>query len=247
MTVYVNIQSILLLTCACFPFLLKKFSLTFLVLIMNRPCIVASIAIAIFLITFFIIYEVSTYEKWLTQSYIKCKYEENYYCRVEEFPTRREGRQFIRDPFGIHLIDNRNNSRQITEVNRVIFDNITVKLFPRNLENCFVNLQEIFITFCGLKEIKGDDLKPFGEKLLKVFLNDNLIEVIESDLFAYNLNLKTINLADNKIKSIASETFKNLNHLETLNLKNNICISDESEKDQNVTKNLILIIQEKCN
>jgi Leucine-rich repeat (LRR) protein len=96
--------------------------------------------------------------------------------------------------------------------------------FPIGLEKIFENLNWIQFEGSNLQEIHQCDLKPFGDNLTNLNLNNNKLEVIEADLFNFNTKLERIHLANNKIEHIDPSVFDHLiNTLELLDLRFNTC------------------------
>ena len=133
--------------------------------------------------------------------------------------------------------------------------------FPRNLEKFFENLEGINIQSGGLKEISVDDLKPFGEKLKYLFLWNNEIKILKSNLFDFNPNLKFLYLSHNKIEKVEKGTFDKLEKLQEFDFENNECylidaysgatIEEYMENDQKLRKvhereSLAKLIEENC-
>jgi Leucine-rich repeat (LRR) protein len=123
-----------------------------------------------------------------------------------------------------------------------------VKYFPLNLGNFFNNLESVKITRGGLKEISGEDLKQFGEKLKKISLETNEIQKVEKILFENNKNLEIILLGENKIKIIEKEAFGGLEKLTKLSLEDNPCTSDSDRamSDREAVEYLISEVEKKC-
>ncbi|CAG9798743.1 unnamed protein product [Chironomus riparius] len=106
--------------------------------------------------------------------------------------------------------------------------NKTTQYFPRGLENVFENLKVIEISHGHLRDIRREDLHPFG--LLEVlYLYANDIEILEEGVFENNINLKFITLSQNRIIHIDQNVFDNLNQLIHLYLNKNECIDLQAD------------------
>lgn len=119
-------------------------------------------------------------------------------------------------------------------VTSIIIQNSTVQWFPQSLENISKNVEAIEISSSDIFEIKSDDLKPFGERLKKLILNDNKIKELKRDLFVHNPNMEEINLNSNKISNVEPKTFSNLKKLKVLDFGNNSCVEEISLNKTNV-------------
>lgn len=125
-------------------------------------------------------------------------------------------------------------------------DNRIVKFMPRDLEMIFSNLEKIAITNAKLTEVSREDLKPWGDKLKKVWFNGNDITAIPADLFKHNPNLEFISLQRNKITQVFDGTFENLNQLATLYFDGNKCHDGNAMDDKEGVTKLISEIEKKC-
>lgn len=153
------------------------------------------------------------------------------------------------------------DDRTVTEVNAVHEEGKTNKdvkdfssfdenlnFFPLKIAKFFTNLESFKITRGGLKEISGNDLKQFGEKLKKISLEGNEIQKIEKNLFESNKNIEMILMGENKIEKIEKGSFDGLEKLMKLSLEDNPCTSDSDRamNDRDAVKYLIEEIEEKC-
>jgi hypothetical protein len=117
--------------------------------------------------------------------------------------------------------------------------------FPQKLNDFFANLIAISIEKAKLRKITEEDLKPF-DKLIKLFLRFNEIEVLGANLFANNLKLQRINIEDNKIVHVDSSVFANLKDLKFLDFDDNKCHSGSADDNRFKVLMLILDIQLNC-
>lgn len=115
---------------------------------------------------------------------------------------------------------------------------------PIGIEKYLQHLEVLIIAGTGLKSIKQSDFKPFNE-LKELYLNDNQLESLESDLFFYNSLLTEINFNDNLIKHVGSYLLKPLKNLGGIGFKNNVCI-DRSVNEAAELMNLEVELRAKC-
>lgn len=117
--------------------------------------------------------------------------------------------------------------------------------FPRNIASFFENVEMVDIYEAELKEIKNEDLRQFGSKLKSLWLMNNELRRLESNLFMYNPNIEWINLSDNDIIHVDIGTFSILTKLDKLYFKNNPCVSDGASDASKLTA-LISNIDTEC-
>lgn len=115
---------------------------------------------------------------------------------------------------------------------------------PIGIERYLEHLAVLIIAGTGLRSVKQSDLKPFDE-LKELYLNDNHLESLESDLFLYNNFLTEINFNDNLIKQVGSNLLVPLKNLGGIGFKNNVCI-DRSANEATELVDLTAELREKC-
>jgi hypothetical protein len=175
---------------------------------------------------------------------IDCHYGgSSYFCEVQNDPvtTSKDSRD-ITGVRGTHLSGKTND-----DVIRFDIISNTVNYFPRGITKYFKNIRIVEIGHANLKEITKEDLKEFGDKLKKLYLLNNQIEVIEADLFIYNKNLEDISMT-NKIKHIENGAFDHLKNLNTLYLGDNPCTSGGNAYAHSRSDVITLIenVEKKC-
>lgn len=99
-----------------------------------------------------------------------------------------------------------------------------ISYFPTGIEKFAPNLNYLKIENSELLEIKQQDLKVFP-RLKTLWMQGNLFETVEKDLFEFNPKLEAIDFSKNKIKEIDGDVFDNLYNLIVLDLNSNLCIS----------------------
>lgn len=97
--------------------------------------------------------------------------------------------------------------------------------FPSNLKQMFPNISAVCIKRSQIREIKMNDLRPFGHDLKYFHIAESELETIEPDLFKYNPNLEFVGFENNNINYIEGYVFDNLRNLKLLLLEGNSCVS----------------------
>lgn len=99
--------------------------------------------------------------------------------------------------------------------------------FPANLHSKFPNLEALKFWSSKVKFVDTFDLRGLT-KLRFLSLDDNEIEVLQTDLFLYNSQLEEVHLKNNKLKYIAIRILTPLTRLKVANFRNNVCVDDEA-------------------
>lgn len=97
----------------------------------------------------------------------------------------------------------------------------------------------------NITSLKKSDLKSLGVKLEYLWLNDNSIEVLESDVFDHTPNLEDINFENNKIQQIGEGTFSQLQALNYLDFEGNLCHSGHTWLFHSISS-LLKEVNDKC-
>lgn len=134
-----------------------------------------------------------------------------------------------------HLTDKTND-----DVLNVIIGDKTVKFIPRHLGAFFPNLESLNMLNSGVEEISRVDLAGMP-KLKQLYMESNLITVLENDLFKRNPQLKWISFHDNPIAHVGLDTFKNLDKLVSINLNGNANSCHNYYSDNNRAATVALI------
>lgn len=90
---------------------------------------------------------------------------------------------------------------------KLVFEDLQIEYFPRNLHKIFPRLTQIHIKKCGMKAISRRDFVGL-ENLERIDLDCNELTSLPRNLFTYMTALKKISFAHNQIEIISSETFK---------------------------------------
>lgn len=150
----------------------------------------------------------------------------------------------ITDVYGFHDVNKEDVDVKILNVvNYKSFSRKFVRYFPRNLDNFFPNLIEVYIA-AGMFEIHKEDLKQLPHLRL-LYLSENRLEYLEKNLFAFNKDLESVYFDDCQIKFVATEVFDHLT-LHSIHFLNNPCASQKVENDRNKTLVVVKEIYRKC-
>ncbi|KAG5680673.1 hypothetical protein PVAND_010167 [Polypedilum vanderplanki] len=84
--------------------------------------------------------------------------------------------------------------------------NSIIKKIPSNFFMQVPKLTTFIATNVNLEEIHRDDFKD-AENLIVLNMADNMIELLESEIFSYLKKLRILDLSNNKITSLDEETF----------------------------------------
>ncbi|KAL7050842.1 hypothetical protein ACKWTF_004243 [Chironomus riparius] len=135
-------------------------------------------------------------------------------------------------------------SRTTNDVQQYYTEYVNCVHFPFDLNTVFPNLEVIRLWKSNVKFVDNMDLRNLVN--LKIFdLEDNNIEVLQSDLFINNIKLKEIYLQKNKLKFIAARVFNVIN-LIALNLEENLCVNGKAYNDISAMLTLKLKVDEIC-
>lgn len=115
--------------------------------------------------------------------------------------------------------------------------------FPTGFEKFYQNLLGLSIENCKLMEISQMDLKGFP-KLQHLWIKQNLVKVIEMDLFKFNPDMIYVNFNQNSRKEIDGNVFDNLKNLKHVHLLANECFK-MSTQDSSLA-DIIAVIRSKC-
>ncbi|CRK89641.1 CLUMA_CG003375, isoform A [Clunio marinus] len=114
---------------------------------------------------------------------------------------------------------------------------------PQGISNNFRNLTVLVLSYTGLKSLTNEDLKPF-KQLRGLYVDNNLLETLETDLFMYNPKLREISFNENKIKRIAFNILDKLVMLQKAEFYRNHCIDMGAETFHQL-ENLKLVLKKK--
>lgn len=111
----------------------------------------------------------------------------------------------------------------------------SLRVFPKNIERYFPNLEGIWISRTSLAEISKEDLRPLSN-LKTLYMRDCYLTRLESGLFQFNPKLQFISLSKNNISVIAADTFDGLEDLQEVELYENACIDMRTNGKDGISK-----------
>lgn len=118
-------------------------------------------------------------------------------------------------------------SRDVKEITQFYIEHLNAVHFPGNLNAHFPDLESVILWDSRVRFIDNFDLR-WLPKLKFLRLDDNLIEVLQTDLFLHNSQLLEIHVQNNKLKFIGARILAPLTDLRFANFKSNHCIDDKS-------------------
>jgi Leucine-rich repeat (LRR) protein len=127
-----------------------------------------------------------------------------YCCTIKEALITLRGTEII----GVK--GNHEEASSDFDVEKVLIFQSSVEFFPRGFGKIFPNLKSLIILKCGLKEISRDDLKGL-ENLEHLYLSNNELVSLPSDLFCDMKKLKTISFNRNKLETMSSKLLEPIN------------------------------------
>jgi Leucine-rich repeat (LRR) protein len=125
-----------------------------------------------------------------------------------------------------------------------IYNSLSCVYIPFGIHEFFKNLEILTVNFCSLKVVTKEDLKPLHQ-LRGLYLQNNRLESLGTDLFVHNPLIEEINLNDNNLKHIASDIWLPLKNLRKLEILRNFCIDETAIKSTEV-EILMKNVREKC-
>lgn len=191
---------------------------------------------------FLIVLHVSAFAECIE---LYCDFREDelgYKCESKGVAITSRNDRTIKNIVGEHLEGKTNEDVKFFRNYKIIMN-----YFPLNLTTGFKNLEVVQVNFSDLKRITASDLEQFGENLKILWLGDNIVEVIEGDLFKYTPNVESFGLSPQKIKHVDDGTFAKLTKLHSLWFSKNPCgVKTNVENDRSAVLNLITRIESEC-
>jgi hypothetical protein len=111
--------------------------------------------------------------------------------------------------------------RNHSDVRGLSFQNQGIRELPTNVEQFFPNIESIDVT-TTLEELSREDLSAFP-RLRELHLNNNRVQVINSNLFAGNPEMVSISFISNPVRNVASGVFDHLVNLTQLRFDGVAC------------------------
>lgn len=122
-------------------------------------------------------------------------------------------------------------SKTRTAISALTIINKKAFYIPKFIEGVAKSLEGIGIINCRLKSIDKRDLKQFTN-LRGLWLVDNDLEVLESDLFEFTTKLEIINFSGNQLKLVESNVLEPLKNLKQAFFKNVGCVNYSAESSK---------------
>jgi Leucine-rich repeat (LRR) protein len=133
------------------------------------------------------------------------------------------------------------HSQNITCLN---FNGQTMNFMPKGLEKLFPQIEQIWIYWSNLKEIKKEDLAPFP-MLKSLFTYYNDLETLPSDLFEANLEITHVRFQNERLKFVGENILSHLKKLTRANFEENPCVDMRTLTKAEIPA-LITELQSKC-
>lgn len=127
-----------------------------------------------------------------------------YTCKITSASITKTDDRTIKLIEGDHLA-----GKGDVDVEAIIFTDTVVEVFPRNLHVIFPRLVAVNIDKCGLKEITQEDLAGL-ENLETIFLQNNQLKSLPSNLFQAMTKLKRISFYNTALEFVSSQLLKPL-------------------------------------
>lgn len=115
----------------------------------------------------------------------------------------------------------------------------------KGVEKFLTNLEVLVIAGTGLKVVKSSDLRPF-ELLKEIYMNDNQLEALDSDLFTFNPEITVLNFENNKIKQIGCGFLEPLKRLEVVRFKGNFYFARNANSKREVEALKVELKEKTC-
>jgi len=160
-------------------------------------------------------------------------------CKVTEIQVSSPSDQTVANVYGQYQ-----SGKSASDVKIIDARGLTFERFPLNLNKFLPNIETVFFEK-GMTEIHKEELAQYPN-LKELYMSNNEIESIESNLFTNNRNLALIFLNDNKIKSVARNVFDGLDKLTYLGFDSNLCYSGKVENNIEGSKELAKNIYNSC-
>lgn len=169
-----------------------------------------------------------------------------YTCKVNYLKTTEEERN-VSHVTGRHKARHANRDViqiQITQHHHPNTNDQLMEYFPRGFNSIFENVVAFHAGTNRLKYLEKSDLKEFG-KLKYLYLYNNQLEVLQSDVFQYNPALEYVSFFNNNLVYIGSKALIPLKQLKHAYFNKNICIDKQATTSQGLSE-LRLEISHQC-
>lgn len=117
--------------------------------------------------------------------------------------------------------------------------------FPRGMNDFFENIIAIHAGMNGLAFLEKDDMRVF-DKLRFLYLYNNVLQTLTSDVFEENLQLEYVSFYGNLLKQIGSNILTPLKSIKTAYFNKNICIDKQAVHNLREIAEIKLEIAQSC-
>ena len=118
-----------------------------------------------------------------------------------------------------------NGASEPTDFESVVIEGNIVNYMPKGLAKFFPQLISLRIFNSQLREVHQEDFASL-RSLTYLNFDNNLLEMLDGDLFEFNLELQEIDFNSNQIKHIGTEFMRYPTKLRKGQFQGNICTSD---------------------
>lgn len=167
-------------------------------------------------------------------------WKKRYSCLTLKFSMDGDSK-IVENIYGKHL----NSSYSNENVTQYFAKGFKIEQFPEKLGAHFVNLEVIRMISCDLKILYKSSLEKL-EDLKYLDLLGNRLENLESDVFENTPNLIEIWLNNNRLKFVGSEVLNPLKNLKVVNLGGNTCIGSNSRYSSEDLERIKIELRLKC-
>lgn len=125
-------------------------------------------------------------------------------------------------------------NRQVDSIRQLYIERGNTVYFPANLHKYFPHLEVVKLYNSRVKFLDNFDFR-FLTALKFLNLEQNDIEVLQSDLFLFNLQLLELHLQKNKLKFIGARLLLPLMKLKIARFNENVCIDESADNTTSLT------------
>lgn len=110
------------------------------------------------------------------------------------------------------------------------FYGMVVQYLPKNIGKFFPQLRGLTVWSTGLKAIQAADLENLSH-LESVYINQNEIEELNSDLFKFTPKINDVYFGNNQISHVGKDLLTKINSFKRINFMSNKCIDSAATSD----------------
>lgn len=121
---------------------------------------------------------------------------------------------------------NQQNGKSDSDVKAVLYNDVVMNFFPRNLSGVFTNLTRLTVKNCGLERLSRENLRGL-ENLDTLGVENNKLKALPDDLFVDMRKLRLISFKSNWLIILSSKLFLPVvrNQLVAVDLRENVAIN----------------------